>query len=180
MLSKKAIDEFKVIYKEESGGKKLTDAEAADAANRLLGFMEVLMKAAAREEGRKKRLKKESKGFHLEEDGSVYNCLVCHRQISGKTGWWDEWGQKCLDCQRSINEGVIPPQVCTDSDSWFADWELKGRFGVHPQTIKKMRRLGELKARELQDRDGGVYFRVYLISENQDFLKARLQVRELD
>ena len=58
MLSKKAIDEFKVIYKEENGGKELTDAEAADAANRLLGFMEVLMKAAAREERRKRRNRK--------------------------------------------------------------------------------------------------------------------------
>ncbi len=124
-ISPKLLQEFREIFKKEYGHDFKTDAEAHEAASNLVGFFEVLYKMSYREAVRKKRLEKEPKGFHLEEDGSVYNCIVCHQTISGKTGWWDLNGQKCLDCQRSVDKGVIPGSVCKNRDLWYADWELK-------------------------------------------------------
>ena len=39
-------------------------------------------------------------------------------------------------------------------------------------TAKKLAREGKLKVRELKDENGEVYFRVYLVSENKEFLKT--------
>jgi hypothetical protein len=44
-------------------------------------------------------------------------------------------------------------------------------LGIHPQTAKKLTREGKLKGRELKDKEGKIYFRVYLVNENKDFLK---------
>jgi hypothetical protein len=63
------------------------------------------------EEIRKKRLESEPQGFTLEDNGVLYNCLICHASISGPTGWWDSYGQKCLACQKAIENGIVPTYV---------------------------------------------------------------------
>ncbi|MCL4339163.1 hypothetical protein M1271_05735 [Patescibacteria group bacterium] len=170
ILSQKAIDEFKAIF-EKKYHKKLTNAEASESAHNLVGFFEVLYEIAEREAIRTKRLEKEPKGFYLEDDGKVYNCLICHNTISGKTGWWDKWGQKCLNCQRNINAGVIPPDICKNDKIWFKNWQLKEYFGIHPSKVQKLRRTGELKGIDLLDEKGWTYLTVFLVKDNVSFLK---------
>jgi len=134
-LSKKSIDEFKEIYKKEYG-KELNDQEAYESATNLMGFVEVLYQCAVKDNQRKRQLKKEPEGFHL-TDG-IYNCSVCHAQVSGETSWYDKWSIKCLLCQKAIKEGLVPSFVCKDRDSWYAIWELERKFGIKHQTAKKM------------------------------------------
>ena len=47
-LSKKAIEEYKKIHKKEYG-KDLSDKEAYEQANNLIGFFRILYKVAKRE-----------------------------------------------------------------------------------------------------------------------------------
>jgi hypothetical protein len=162
-LSKKAIDEFKEIYKKEYG-KELNDEEAFDSATNLLNFFEALYKSAEAEYFRKCRLKEEPEGFHLTDD--VYDCSICGTQISGETSWYDKWGMKCLLCQKAVKEGIVPSFVCKDSDSWYAIWQLEDKFGIKHQTAKKMVRLGKLKARIVPYEDGSPYKYVFLKKEN--------------
>ena len=162
-LSKKAIDEFKEIYKKEYG-KELSDEEAFDSATNLLNFFEALYKSAEAEYFRKCRLKEEPEGFHLTDD--VYSCSICGTQISGETSWYDKWGMKCLLCQKAVKEGIVPPFVCEDSDSWYTMWQLEDKFGIKHQTAKKMVRLGELKARIVLHENGSPYKYVFLKKEN--------------
>ena len=142
-LTNKHINELKIIYKEKEG-KELSDEEARDAAYRLTRLVEILLELVMKDAERKKRLKKEPKGFHLE---GTYNCILCHRTITDEEIWYDKDGQKCLVCQKAIDEEVVPPFVCINRDSFFLMWEMKSDFGLAHQTVKKFMREGKLVAR---------------------------------
>lgn len=169
-LSDKSVQEFKDIFKKEYG-KELSDSEARESAERLMGFMGILYDQAVIEARRTKRLEKEPEGFALKEHEGPYNCILCHQSISGSNAWWDLNGLKCLDCQRNIKEDVIPGEICTKDELWIKDWQLHSDFGVHPATRGKLKREGMLKGRELKNEKGQVYYTIYLVSENQEFLK---------
>ena len=166
-LSKESIEEFKKIYKEKYG-KELNDQEAYESASNLLGLFDALYKSALEEHKRKHRLKKEPEGFHL-TDG-IYNCLICHVQISKETSWYDKWGIKCLLCQKAVKNGIIPSFVCKDRDSWYAIWQLEKNFGIKHQTAKKMAREGKLKARIVPYNNGDPYEYIFLKKENPNLI----------
>ena len=107
MLSDKTIQEFKDIFKKEYG-KDLSDVEAREQGERLLGFFEILYKQAQTEHRRKLRLEKEPNGFFLEVSEGPLGCGICGRQHPGNEIWWNLDGLRCSDCWRNIKEGVIP------------------------------------------------------------------------
>ena len=166
-LSKETIEEFKEIFKKEYG-KELSDQEAYESATNLTGFFEVLYECANKDYQRKQQLKKEPEGFHL-TDG-IYNCSICYRQVTGDKSWYDKWGTKCLLCTKAVKEGVVPPFVCTDRDSWYAMWQLEKKFGIKHPTAIKLVRLGKLKARIVSYESGKPYEYVFLKKENPDLV----------
>jgi DNA-directed RNA polymerase subunit RPC12/RpoP len=172
-LSDKAIQEFKDIFKKEYG-QELTDAEAREQGERLLGFFDILYKQALREHRRKLRLKKEKiNGFFLEDElTSYYTCAICGDNYPGPEIWWNPQGLRCKDCWRNIQNKVIP-SLTYDSDNkvWIKEWQLRSDFGIHPATRGKLRRQGLLNGRDLKREDGSIYCTVYLVKENQKFLK---------
>ena len=87
--------------------------------------------------------------------------------------WWNLDGLRCSDCWRNIKEGVIPPlKYMYDNDGiWFYGWQLKSNYGVHPSSVKRLRREGLLNGRDLKRKDGSIYHTVYLVSENMRFLR---------
>lgn len=184
MLSDKAVQEFKDIYKKDYGV-ELSNDEARDYGGRLMVFVEILMKQAVIEQCRKKRLEKEPGGFCLEEKDGVYNCRVCYRSVSGEDAWWDLNGVKCLNCQRNIKEGVIPGEICQNDEMWIKDWELRTDYNIHSSTTRKLRREGLLHGRDLKTKEGAIYFTVYLVNENKEFLKKypknpKMKVKYID
>lgn len=172
-LSDKSIQEYKKIFKEEYG-QDLTDAEAREQGEGLVGFFDILYKQALTDHRRKLRLKKEKvKGFFLkDEPESYYTCAICRNNYPGPEIWWNLKGLRCKDCWRNIKERVIP-SLTYDSDDkvWIKEWQLKSDYGLHPATRGKLRREGLLKGRDLKRKDGSIYCTVYLIKENQEFLK---------
>lgn len=120
---------------------------------------------------RKHRLKNEPNGFLLEASEGPYTCCICHEQTSGDKCWWDLNGIKCVDCQRNVQEGVMPAELIKDDDSWLQDWQLRSDYSIHAGTIRKLRREGLLHGRGLKRQDGNIYCTLYLIKENQEFLK---------
>ncbi len=168
-LPDEAIQEFKEIAKKEYG-KVLTDAEAREQGENLVGLVKLLMEQAQIDFRRKKKLKDHPKGFHLGEHEGVYNCLICHKSISGTETWWDENGQRCMDCQWNIEQGVIPASACHWKNT-ISSWKLKDEYGLHPSTARKLVRKGKLKARDLKTKAGAKYHTVYLVDENIKYLK---------
>lgn len=122
---------------------------------------------------RTRRLKNEPEGFYLNDGGRGYTCGICRRSHDGEDIWWRPDGLRCRDCWRNIQEGVIP-MLGLDKKWWeeehFDKYEIKKR-GVHPSSIKKLRREGVLVGRDLKDGSGQVYETVFLVSENKKFLK---------
>lgn len=122
---------------------------------------------------RKRRLGKEPEGFFLEDAKDLYTCGICGQLTPGNLIWWNLDGLRCADCWRNIKQNVIPPLKYRYDDgcNWFQDWQIKSDYGVHPATARKLRREGLLKGRDLKRKDGSTYCTVYLISENQEFLR---------
>jgi len=163
MLSNEAIKEFQEIYEKEYG-KKLTWAEASDAAWRLHEFYRILFDVAKKEHFRKLKLKDNPKGFHME--GGKYSCCICGTYVEGKSSWYDKNGIKCLLCQKAVDKKIIPSKACKDKDGWYAMWELDHYFKIKTATAKKMIREGKLNARIVPTAEGNPYYYVFMIKDN--------------
>ena len=85
--------------------------------------------------------------------------------------WWDLNGIKCLDCQRNINESIIPAEICDNDKLWIKDWQFQSDYDIHPSTRRKLIRTGLLHGRDLKRDNGSIYYTVYLVNENLEFLK---------
>lgn len=120
---------------------------------------------------RKSRLKKEPDGFFLEASEGPYNCGICGELTQGNNTWWNLDGLRCRDCWRNIQEGVIPPLKRDKDGIWLHSWQLRSDYSIHAGTIRKLQREGLLRGRDLKKKDGSIYYTVYLINENQEFLK---------
>ncbi|HRN71081.1 MAG TPA: hypothetical protein PLS49_07935, partial [Candidatus Woesebacteria bacterium] len=125
-------------------------------------------------ETRKRRLEKEPNGFFLNDGGQGYTCGICYDSHGGEDIWWRLDGLRCRDCWRNIQEGVIPI-LDLDKRRWekefFTKYEITDKRGVHPSTIRKLRREGILHWRDLKRENGSIYYTIYLNSENKEFLK---------
>ncbi len=126
---------------------------------------------------RKRRLKNEPDGFFFERSESVYTCGICHRSQYSEDIWWREDGLRCRDCWRNIREDVIPV-IDLKKERWekefFDKYEITSKRGVHPSSIRKLRREGVLVGRDLKDAEGNTYDTIYLVSENNEFLEEYL------
>ena len=100
-LSDKAVKEFKEIFKKEYD-KDLTDAEAREYGEQLVGYFKVLSDMAFEQWKKDQKLKDFPKGYQLDESAGSYNCIVCYKTIKGKEVWWDQSGPKCELCQKAI------------------------------------------------------------------------------
>lgn len=171
MISDKHLAEFKKIYKEEYG-KDISDEEAREQGESLVALAEIVFQQAQIEFQRKKRLEKEPDGFFLEPEHH-YTCGLCGEGHSGDEIWWNEEGLRCADCRRNILAGVIPhlKNKYKGDEDWFKSWEIKYYFGIHPATVRKLRKEGVLVGHDLKMADGSVYQTIYLREENQEFMK---------
>ncbi len=126
------------------------------------------------ENARKRRLKHELEGFFLEDDGA-YTCGICGENHPAKQIWWTPEVLRCADCWRNIKDGTIPPlgNRYDDNAVYIEEWTLTSDmgYGIHPSTVRKFRRQRLLKGRDLKRSDSSIYCTVYLIKENEDFLK---------
>lgn len=170
-ITDQSLQKYKEILGRDSK-RKWSDDEVREASERLTQFASLLIDIFLEEKKKEKKLEEFPNGYHLEDRDGQYHCRICYRYIEGKDTWYDKYGIKCMDCQRNIDNGVIPGEICKDESLWFKGWQLKSDFGIHPQTAKKLVREGKLKVRELKDEEDNTYFRVYLVSENKEFLKT--------
>jgi hypothetical protein len=162
----KLSENIKESYKKK--GKEISDSEADEASRNLVDFFSLLWELDKKNKRRQQRLKKEPDGFPV--DGT-YNCLVCHTYINETTGWYDWYGQTCLLCRKAIKDGVVPAFVCTKHGSYFSTSDLKYKFNIAHQTVKKLAKEGKLKARIILKENGKPYQYIFLKKENPDLFE---------
>lgn len=127
-----------------------------------------------KENMRKRRLKHDPEGFFL-EDGGSRSCGICGESHPSTQIWWTPKVLLCADCWRNIKEGIIPSLGHRyDDDCGYINEQSFSSdigYGIHPSTVRKFRRQGLLKGRDLKRIDGSIYCTIYLIEENKEFLK---------
>lgn len=109
------------------------------------------------------KLKSNPKGFDLDD---YYMCIVCSKVVGSGKGWYDKLGPKCLVCQRAVEKGIVPSQVCLERGSWLAMWEVN-QLGYHPRVIRMMMKNDKLKAIVIRNFSDEIYFYIFLKKENQ-------------
>ena len=123
------------------------------------------------QERRNKKLEENPKGFHLE--GAGYRCFICGDSTPEGDNWYDEYGIKCLVCQKSIDEGEIPASLAKDKESWYSKFELDYYFNIKSPTLKKWIRDGIIKVRTVSHYGKGVHTELFLLEDNKDFLPPK-------
>ncbi len=123
------------------------------------------------EKVREEKLKANPKGFHIE--GAGYTCPICGDHTPEGDNWYDEWGIKCLVCQKAIDEGEIPASLAKDKESWYTSWELDHYFNLKSPTLRKWVRNGLLKPRIVSNYGKGVHAELFLVEDNKDFLPPK-------
>lgn len=162
-ITDQSLQKYKEILERDSK-RKWSDDEVRDAVERMTQFCTLIIDMYREEKQKERKLEEFPNGYHLEDRDGQYYCRICYRYIEGKDTWYDKYGLKCMDCQRNIDNGVIPREIYKDEDLWFKNWQLKSDLGIHPQTAKKL-------VRELKDEEERTYFKVYLVNEHKEFLK---------
>lgn len=123
------------------------------------------------DEERAEKLKANPKGFHL--DGAGYTCFICGDHTPEGDNWYDEFGIKCLVCQKAIDDGEIPASLAKEKESWYSKWELESAFNLTGQTLKKWTKEGILKARTVSKYDKSTHTEFFLLEDNKDFLPPK-------
>jgi Zn ribbon nucleic-acid-binding protein len=124
-----------------------------------------------KEKARDEKLKANPKGFHLE--GAGYSCFICGGGTPEGDNWYDEYGIKCLVCQKAIDDGEIPASLAKDKDSWYSTYDLESRFNIKHFTLRKWIKEGIIKARTVSRYGEGVHVQVFLLEDNKDFLPPK-------
>jgi len=127
----------------------------------------------AREEERKERLKDHPKGFALEEGG--YSCFMCGEHLPPFDNWYDKYGIKCMSCQHALERRTVPLKYFKNHKLWYTSYQLQSEFKLHPQTIRKLVREGELKVHVIAGANGRAGYYVFPKKENYQTL-LRLKV----
>lgn len=155
-------DKIKDLYKKKEG-REISDHEAQEASNKLVGLVSLLFDMAQEDARKKRRLKQKPDGFPV--DGN-YSCLICSRSIDKTNGWYDWYGQTCLVCRKALKESVVPYFVCTNRNSYFSMSSLNYRFDIKHQTTKKYISEGKLIPRIILDENNKPYEYIFLRKEN--------------
>lgn len=147
-ISEKHMNEFKELC-DKKGIKYETEDEYRQSMHSLVGFFDTLIEMDMVQRSLKKRLETEPKGFAL--DGGGRNCSLCRRGVYEGDAWYDKWGFKCMNCQDAVNKKKIPGSLCGDWEhkKCITDSELAWRSKLHAQTIRKLIRGGDVKARRI-------------------------------
>lgn len=164
-LSKESVEKFQKIFKEEYGT-EMSYEDAYESGTNLVGLFTILFEATRDEERRKEKLKEFPKGYELENTGGR-QCLICRQ--SPDPLWYDRHGQKCMTCQKSVENGDIPGYICRNRDSWYSIFDLEYYLRIKSATARKLARNGILNARIVE----GSNIHLFLLADNKESYHQR-------
>lgn len=144
-------------------GEALTDEDAQKAVEQMYQLADLMFDVVLRQTQRDARLRKEPQGFPLDHGGT---CCICRNGIAEDDGWYDHNGQKCLICQKALNDGVVPSYVCKNEHSYYTMYDLNSKFEIKTQRVKKHIKEGVIIARTILDEERRVHHYLFLKAEN--------------
>jgi hypothetical protein len=124
-----------------------------------------------KEKIKEEKLKQNPKGFHLE--GVGYTCFICGEHTSEGDNWYDQWGIKCLVCQKAIDEGEIPTALAKYKDTWYTKHDLEYYFNVDRFGLKKWIKNGIVRPRIISHYGKGEHTQIFLMRDNKNFFPPK-------
>ncbi len=124
-----------------------------------------------KDKARDEKLKTNPKGFHLE--GAGYNCAICGDHTPEGDNWYDEWGIKCLICQKAIDNGEIPPALAKYKDTWYTKYDFESHFNVTAPALRRWIKEGIVRPRNVSHYEQGVHTQIFLMRDNKKFLPPK-------
>lgn len=171
----------KLLVKKDKKTKKVLDPIKLEKYNYSNAVQLARMSAEfeAKNRLRLQRYEKEPEGFVFESHGqNRYTCNLCNKTIKGNETWWLPEAILCFDCNRNLKAGIFPIEIFRNTKLRFYDWDLKDEFGLHPATVRKFIRNGELITRDLKDSEGKTYYSIFMAEDNVEFFKSHKRIRE--
>jgi len=164
-LSKESVEKFQKIFKEQYG-EDMSYEDAYESGSNLVGLFEILVKSQMEENKRIEKLKDDPNGFELENAGGR-QCSICRQ--SPDPLWYDRYGQKCMTCQKAVENGDVPGYVCKNRDSWYSMFDLEYHLKIKSATARKLARNGVLNARIVE----GNNTHLFLLADNKGILPPK-------
>jgi hypothetical protein len=146
-------------------------AEYSDEKYRMEQLARLGKEFEEEQKRRDEKLKENPKGFHL--DGVGYGCFICGDHTKEGDNWYDEYGIKCLVCQKAIDNGEIPASLAKEKDSWYTRYDFEHYFNVTSPALRKWVKEGIVKSRTVSQYGKGVHTELFLIEDNKDFLPPK-------
>ena len=153
--------------------REFTDEEVDEVARFLYLFADIAVRQLLDEEEWKSELVGQPDGFAFEPEG--YTCRLCGGGSSKIGMWYDQYGLKCMHCQKAVEAGLIPGELTGHRDDYYSDWDLSYLFNVDPKTLKAWISEGVIKARTIPwfNEPSKNYKRLFLVEVNEKFLPPK-------
>ena len=174
LWSKKEEEEIDENFAKDRDRFCLTDEEGSKYQDQKYSLEQIgkfMESWKEKEKAREEKLKANPGGFHLE--GAGYACFICGEHTAEGDNWYDEWGIKCLVCQKAIDAGEIPASLAKFKDGWYSKYEIERSFNIKSPTLRKWVRDGIIKARTVSCYGKGEHTELFLIKDNKDFLPPK-------
>jgi hypothetical protein len=114
-VTDKSLQKYKKMLERDTK-RKWSDDETRDAVERVKQFCSIIIDMHKEQILKEMKLEEFPNGYHLEDREGQYHCRICYRYIQGKDTWYDKNGIKCMDCQKNIDDGTIPEEICNNED----------------------------------------------------------------
>jgi hypothetical protein len=164
-----AKDRDRFCLTSEDGKKYQEEKQRIEELGRMLD------KFTEAEKDRAEKLKANPNGFHL--DGAGYTCAICGHSTPEGDNWYDQWGIKCLVCQKAIDEGEIPAFTARDRGSWYTKYDLESAFNIKGPALRSWLKAGVIKARTITRYGKGIHMQLFLVKDNKGFLPPKKLVQ---
>lgn len=169
MKSQHQLEKLKAMLEKEHG-RAITRDELTRAHWFVNQLVKILSDCSRIEAAHKKKLEKNSRGFHLEGD---FTCLVCGLSAASENSWCDKNGIKCLPCQKALDKKVIPKCVINNKDSWYTTYDLKRFFNIDQVDLIKYVKSGLLKKRIVPSGGRKPHLELFLVKDNKGVLPSK-------
>jgi len=165
---------------EEIHHREISESEANKVSDFLYLMADMSVGQLLKEEKWKSKLKDFPKGYAFETKG--YTCRLCWDGGSDVGMWYDQYGLKCMHCQKAVESGLLPGELTGDHEGYYTDYDLKSLFNVDGKTLTRWLKGGIIKARNIPrfDNPGYRYKRLFLMIDNKAFLPPKEMLKFSD
>jgi len=168
--SPKVIEALKKIL-EKDLEREFTWEEATKAARDMYILADIAIGLAKEEHRRQQKLKESPQGFHLDKEG--YSCLICQHSAEGEDSWFDEYGLKCMRCQKAIDDKIVPGYIAKDRESYYGLCDLEMHFNLTGATLRKYIKKGILIDRVIPADGKKPPMQLFLLKDNKKVLPPK-------